>query len=60
MTTSPASTATHVLQWKALGSMPKEPKAHAWPISLRSKRARFSETYGLNNASALVPQGWTG
>lgn len=60
MTASPASTATHVLQWKALRSMPKEPKAPSWPISLRSKRARFSETYGLNNASALVPQGWTG
>lgn len=36
------------------------PWAHAWPISLRSKRARFSKTYGLNNASALFPQGWTG
>lgn len=36
------------------------PWAHAWPISLRSKRARFSKTYGLNNASALFPQGWMG
>lgn len=56
---SPTSTTTRATR-ESPAVHALRPWAHAWPISLRSKRARFSKTYGLNNVFALFPQGWTG